>query len=415
MVAPPTDIFLNQVSIEYPYPELVDATDNFSSRNRLGAGSYGQVFKGTMPDGTEVGVKVLGQPKEAGFREEVEVLSKFRHPNLVILMGLARHKKVRLLIYEYLSGGDLCGRLQKSDKYGFNWRERLSVAIDTCLGLSHLHSHKPPVFHRDIKTQNILLDKNGSAKVADFGLAVLARANQNALRVKQTSGTIGYADPLYIRTSVINEKTEVYSIGMVLLELLCGKPPALQHSDGRIVYTYEHIKGSVDRVLLMVDSRGSWPSEVAKQLATLAVSCIDPSAESRPRTVEVVKGLRLIDKQARQTISPSKPGVHMAGAKARRDPGPPRQKSPSSSRRNVSLSRRSPRESPKESPRSLIRESPRSMIRESPREISVRSPRDVIARSPREISVRSPRESPRSERSVVSTRRSPRELSPRRV
>jgi serine/threonine protein kinase len=255
-----------------------------------------------MPDGTEVGVKVLAQPKDGGFREEVEVLSKFRHPNLVILMGLSRHKKVRLLIYEYLSGGDLCSRIQKSERNPFLWRDRLSVAIDTSLGLSHLHSHRPPVFHRDIKTQNILLDKNGSAKLADFGLAVLAQANQSALRVKQTSGTIGYADPLYIRTSVVNEKSEVYSMGMVLLELLCGKPPALQHSDGRIVYTYDHLKGQLSEVIKMLDSRAAWPADVAKSVGALALQCIRSTADARPQTVQVVKQLRAIDRQAKQNM-----------------------------------------------------------------------------------------------------------------
>merc|ERR1719262_107052 len=103
------------------------------------------------------------------------------------------------------------------------------------------------------------MDRNGTGKVADFGLACLAQQNQKSLMVAQTSGTIGYADPLYIRTGVVTEKSEVYSMGMVLLEMLTGRPPALQHPNGRIEYQFEHLNGDLRRLAQMLDKRGQWP------------------------------------------------------------------------------------------------------------------------------------------------------------
>lgn len=270
--------------------DIVDATAQFNQENRLGEGTYGTVFRGTLRDGTEVAIKTLTQPKEGGFREEVEVLSKFRHPNLVILLGFARNGKERYLVYELLSGGDMYSRLAKDT--GFRWKERLNVLLDSALGLSHLHGSRPQVFHRDVKTQNILMDRNGTAKVADFGLACLAQANQSSLLVSQTSGTIGYADPLYIRTGVVTEGSEVYSFGMVMLETLTGRPPALQHPSGRIEYQFGHLRGEMSRVLPMVDHRGAWPDQIRDALGVLSLRCISEQEQDRPTFVEIVTTIR---------------------------------------------------------------------------------------------------------------------------
>ncbi|CAK0852997.1 unnamed protein product [Prorocentrum cordatum] len=200
-----SDSHLNHVSIEYSGEDVRAATRNFDPGTLLGSGTFGSVYKGTMVDGTEVAIKVLQVPEEAGFEEEVKVLSRFRHPNLVILMGFARHLETggRSLIYEYLSGGDVSKRLQRSRQLSeqFLWRARLSAALDAACGLSHLHNMTPRAFHRDIKGPNILLDKNGGAKMADFGLSCVSAGAQH--KVQQASGTIGYACPEYIRSGII--------------------------------------------------------------------------------------------------------------------------------------------------------------------------------------------------------------------
>jgi serine/threonine protein kinase len=288
--APPTDANLNSISLEYSYEDISRATRNFNESYLLGRGAYGSVYKGILKDGTEVAIKVLSNPKESGFKEEVLVLSKFRHPNLVILMGFSRRMKERFLVYELLPGGDLCSRLQKDPS--FDWRKRLVACLDAALGLSHLHNSSPKVFHRDIKTQNILLDRNGSAKIADFGLALLAQPRQG-VRVEQCSGTLGYADPLYISSSVVTEKSEVYSFGMVLLEVLTGRPPAVQHPvTGQIQYVYAHLSGDIRSVLPMVQTRAGWPPDLAQRMARLAIACIDKAESNRPVFVHVVARLR---------------------------------------------------------------------------------------------------------------------------
>ena len=287
---PPTDANLNSISLEYPYDEIVRATKNFAPSYLLGRGSYGAVFRGVLKDGTEVAIKVLNNPKDSGFKEEVLVLSKFRHPNLVILMGFSRNGRDRYLVYELLPGGDLCSRLQKD--LGFDWRKRMNACLDAALGLSHLHNASPKVFHRDIKTQNILLDRNGSAKMADFGLALLV-APRAGVKVEQCSGTLGYADPLYISSSVVTERSEVYSLGMVLLEVLTAKPPAIQNpANGQVQYVYNHLRGEPRNVMSMIQWRAGWPPEVAQRVAKLALACIDKTESQRPVFIDVVARLR---------------------------------------------------------------------------------------------------------------------------
>jgi len=288
---PPSDANLNHISQEYSYGDLHGATGGFSSASRLGEGSYGSVHFGTLRDGTEVAIKKLARPKEGGFREEVEVLSRFRHPNLVILMGFARREKERYLVYEHLPGGDLCAKLQK-DSASFGWRWRLSVALDAALGLSHLHNSRPQVFHRDVKTQNILLDRNGTGKMGDFGLALLAQPNSSALMVTEAAGTIGYTDPLYIRTGVVTERSEVYSFGMVLLEILTARPPALMHISGRVEYQFDHLEGHIGRLHPMVDRHASWPSELVDSCGRFGFRCISGQEIARPTFVEIVGALR---------------------------------------------------------------------------------------------------------------------------
>jgi len=304
---PPTDANLNSISLEYSYEDVSRATRNFHQSHLLGRGAYGSVFKGILKDGTEVAIKMLSNPKESGFKEEVLVLSKFRHPNLVILMGFSRRDKERFLVYELLPGGDLCSRLQNDAS--FDWKSRLAACLDSALGLSHLHNASPKVFHRDIKTQNILLDRNGSAKIADFGLALLAQPRQG-IRVEQCSGTLGYADPLYISSSVVTEKTEVYSFGMVLLEVLTGRPPAIQNPvNGQIQYVY--INATQQSVMRMLQLQARWPIELASRLVKLALVCIDKVESNRPIFVHLVARLR--DLISRSFQSPPQPLGAMNG------------------------------------------------------------------------------------------------------
>jgi serine/threonine protein kinase len=289
---PPTDLALNDICHEYSYSQLKTATSNFSASNRLGQGCYGTVYRGVLLDGTEVAIKALSQPKESGFEEEVQALTKCQHPNIVILLGFARGpKKERYLVYEFLSGGDVRACLE--DREDFKWEKRLNCALDAALGLSHLHGSNPQIFHRDVKSQNIILDKYGTAKVADFGLAMLAENNKYSLQVHEKSrpGTLGYADPNYIRSGVVTEKSDVYSAGMVIIELLTGRPPAWNNSAGKIEYITDHIKGLQD-VIAMIDRHAEFPYKMVQRVGNLALRAIHEKDRNRPTFVEIVTDLR---------------------------------------------------------------------------------------------------------------------------
>jgi len=294
MVAHPADSALNQICLEYSYAELTKATRYFEVSQRVGKGSFGGVFRGVQEDGTEIAVKVLDVPEGSGFEEEVRVLSKFRHPNLVILMGFARNGSQRLLVYELLEGGDIYHRLRRNDGTKFTARQRVSAAFDAACGLSHLHHASPKVFHRDIKTLNILLDRNGTAKMADFGLACLSHTQSH--KVNQMSGTIGYVCPLFLQRGIVTEGAEVYSFGVVLLELLTGTDPAVivQAANGSQTYQLlvTSINGDRRKAVSIADKRANWPSKLACDVADLAVRVTQGVEELRPKFKEVVNILR---------------------------------------------------------------------------------------------------------------------------
>jgi len=301
---------LRHICLEYPYAQLEAATANFNDSHRLGSGFAGTVYRAEMPDGSDAAVKVidleaLGDDSMlAGFEEEIAVLSKFRHPNLVVLMGWARQGTKRFLIYEYLSGGDAHQRLQKCKEQNgspFLWHERLSVARGAATGLAHLHNASPEAFHRDVKTSNILLGGNG-AKMADFGLSCVAKTRKDKdFLCEFPSGTPGYTCPTYIRTGKVTEASEMYSFGTVLLELLVNLVPAGMLG-GNLVYPIQEavqpdMPGAVQRCAGLVDPYACWPSAVVHEVASLALACIDHNCDRRPNFNDTCRKLRSIQER----------------------------------------------------------------------------------------------------------------------
>ncbi|CAK0903220.1 unnamed protein product, partial [Prorocentrum cordatum] len=299
---------LRDICLQYPFSAVQAATARFDIRRKLGSGSAGTVYRGVMPDGSDVAVKeidlaALGVDAiAAGFEEEVAILSKFRHPNLVVLMGWACEGSRRFLIYEYLNGGDVQQRLRRCkespDSAPFSWRERLSAALDAATGLAHIHNARPHAFHRDVKSANILLG-DGRAKVADFGLSCVARGRKdNDLLCRFTSGTPGYSCPTYISTGKVTEGSEVFSFGMVLLELLLNLMPA-GRVQGNLVYPIRDAvqpdaPGALQRCMGALDPSAGWPYAVSAELASLALACVHPDDARRPLFNEVCRSLRSI-------------------------------------------------------------------------------------------------------------------------
>jgi len=302
---------LSQISLEYPETELARATDNFTKLNQLGAGNYGAVYRGCFRDGSEVAIKMLEVTEDSqidsGFADEVRTLSKFRHPNLVTLMGWGKGHGRRYLVYELLAGGDICHRLRACHSSGgeqFLWNERLRVALDAASGLSHMHNSMPKAFHRDIKSANVLLDRNGTAKMADFGLSMVApKKGAMELTCEHISGTPGYACPHYIKTGRITEYTEVFAYGMLLLELMMNAAPACIGDGGGIIYPiFQTIRpgsaGARERALGALDPAAQWPPPLAGELVDLALACTAMEAK-RPDFVGILKCLRpLVERYA---------------------------------------------------------------------------------------------------------------------
>jgi serine/threonine protein kinase len=269
-----------------------------------------------MQDGSDVAVKVIDMAAlgddamVAGFEEEIAVLSKFRHPNLVVLMGWAREGTRRFLIYEFLSGGDVFQRLAKCrmDVAPFPWHERLAICRNAATGLAHLHNAIPHAFHRDIKSANILLG-GGSAKMADFGLSCVAKTRQaKDMQCKFPSGTPGYTCPAYIRTGKVTEGSEVYSFGMVMLEMLLNLMPAGMMNDSLVYPIHEAVRPSepdaIERCLERADAKARWPQGVAGDVAQLALSCIHPDDNFRPRFNEICRALKAIQERYPPDLQP---------------------------------------------------------------------------------------------------------------
>ncbi|KAK7344370.1 hypothetical protein VNO77_13894 [Canavalia gladiata] len=291
------------------YEELKEATNNFEPASVLGEGGFGRVFKGVLHDGTAVAIKRLtsgGQQGDKEFLVEVEMLSRLHHRNLVKLVGYYsnRDSSQNLLCYELVPNGSLEAWLH--GPLGINcpldWDTRMKIALDAARGLAYLHEDSQPcVIHRDFKASNILLENNFHAKVADFGLAKQApegRANYLSTRVM---GTFGYVAPEYAMTGHLLVKSDVYSYGVVLLELLTGRKPVdMSQPNGQenLVTWARPILRDKDRLEELADPRlgGRYPKEDFVRVCTIAAACVAPESSQRPTMGEVVQSLKMVQR-----------------------------------------------------------------------------------------------------------------------
>lgn len=292
------------------YEELKEATNNFEDSSILGEGGFGRVFKGVLSDGTAVAIKRLtsgGQQGGKEFSVEVEMLSRLHHRNLVKLVGYysSRDSSQHLLCYELVPNGSLEAWLH-GPLGGVNcpldWDTRMKIALDAARGLAYLHEDSQPcVIHRDFKASNILLENNFHAKVADFGLAKQApegRANYLSTRVM---GTFGYVAPEYAMTGHLLVKSDVYSYGVVLLELLTGRTPVdMSQPSGQenLVTWARPILRDKDRLEELADPKlsGKYPKEDFVRVCTIAAACVAPEASQRPTMGEVVQSLKMVQR-----------------------------------------------------------------------------------------------------------------------
>lgn len=292
----------------FTFKEVTMATDNFDNSWKIGQGGYGQVYRGMLSDKTLVAIKRAEEGSLQGEKEflnEIKLLSRLHHRNLVSLVGYCDEEEEQMLVYEYMPNGTLRDWLSAKAKGILNFSTRVRIALGSAKGILYLHTEaNPPVFHRDIKASNILLDSKLNAKVADFGLSRLAPALDDEGTVPQyvstiVRGTPGYLDPEYLLTHKLTDKSDVYSLGVVFLELLTGMHPI---SHGKNIVREVNLSHKSGTVFDLIDSRmGVYPSDCAEKFASLALNCCNDKPEKRPSMLEVVRELELILKMMPET------------------------------------------------------------------------------------------------------------------
>ncbi|XP_020577356.1 wall-associated receptor kinase 3-like [Phalaenopsis equestris] len=285
--------------------ELEMATDKFSESRILGHGGYGTVYKGILSDGREVAIKkskLMDETQIEQFINEMVILSQTNHRNVVKLLGCCLETQVPLLVYEFISNGTLFNHIHSNGKLKtspLSWETRLRIAGETAAALAYLHNAaSTPVIHRDVKSANILLDEEFTAKVSDFGASRLVPYNQTHVTTV-VQGTLGYLDPEYFLTGLLSEKSDVYSFGVVLVELLTTESPlSFRRSDEeRSLASYFVRLVKENRILEMVDRRLFQESSMSLcAAAELASRCLNVRGEDRPMMKEVAVELNALRK-----------------------------------------------------------------------------------------------------------------------
>ncbi|KAL7583461.1 hypothetical protein Lser_V15G44784 [Lactuca serriola] len=280
----------------FSFEALVKCTNNFSETNTIGTGGYGMVYRGSLPNGQLIAIKRAKQDSTQGaleFKTEIELLSRVHHKNLVSLVGFCFDQGEQMLVYEYIVNGTVKDSLSGRSGMRLDWTRRLRIALGAAKGLQYMHDlADPPIIHRDVKTNNILLDERLVAKVADFGLSKsLGDANRTHVTT-QVKGTMGYMDPEYYMTQQLTEKSDVYSFGVVLLELITARNPI-----ERGKHIVREVRQAMDKskelynLHEVLDPTIGLSSQLKglERFVDLALSCVKETGSERPTMSDIMK------------------------------------------------------------------------------------------------------------------------------
>ncbi|KAL3522057.1 hypothetical protein ACH5RR_014891 [Cinchona calisaya] len=284
-------------SLKYSLSEIQVATNNFSADNKIGQGGFGPVHKGTLPNGEDIAVKRLSRRSGQGaeeFKNEIVVVAKLRHNNLVRLLGFCLEGDEKSLVYEFVPNKSLDYFLFDPEKqWLLDWPKRYKIIGGIARGLLYLHEDSPlRIVHRDLKAGNILLDEDMNAKIADFGMAKICGVYQSEGNTNRIAGTFGYMAPEYTRSGQFSVKSDVFSFGVVILEIIIGKKNSSFYKSedyqDLLSYAWQQWRDGNPLALLDPTIVDSYVETEVFRCIHVGLLCVEEYAERRPSMASVV-------------------------------------------------------------------------------------------------------------------------------
>ncbi|XP_002460810.1 cysteine-rich receptor-like protein kinase 25 isoform X2 [Sorghum bicolor] len=281
----------------FDFDQIADATDNFSDDHKLGQGGFGPVYKGELPGGLEIAIKRLSSVSVQGlmeFKNEIQLIAKLQHTNLVRLVGCCVQAEEKMLVYEYMHNKSLDFFIFDGDKgKALTWDRRFRIIDGVAQGLLYLHKHsRLRVIHRDLKASNILLDRDMNPKISDFGMARIFCSNVTEANTTRVVGTHGYIAPEYASEGLFSIKSDVFSFGVLLLEIISGKRTAGFYQYGKFFnltgYAYQLWQDGKWHELVDPALGDDLPVGEVIKCVQVALLCVQDSADDRPNMSEVV-------------------------------------------------------------------------------------------------------------------------------
>ncbi|XP_019176014.1 PREDICTED: putative receptor-like protein kinase At4g00960 [Ipomoea nil] len=313
----------NEESLQYDFATIQLITNVFSPDNKIGEGGYGSVYKGMLPSGQEIAIKRLSRSSGQGekeFKNEVEVVAKLQHKNLVRLLGYCSKREEKILIYEFVPNGSLDYFLFDSERqHVLEWSKRYKIIRGIARGLLYLHEDsRLRIIHRDLKTSNILLDVNMDPKIADFGMAKIFGIDQTQGNTSRIVGTYGYMSPEYAMQGEFSVKSDVFSFGVMLLEIISGKKnrntyQTTNRAQDLLSYAWEQWRdGTPIEILDPVLAKSSYTVNEVIQCVHIGLLCVQEDADERPTMEDVV--LMLSSYSTNNWSTPREPAFYRNGS-----------------------------------------------------------------------------------------------------
>ncbi|KAK7405423.1 hypothetical protein VNO78_06703 [Psophocarpus tetragonolobus] len=276
------------------------ATNNFSNKNRIGKGGFGEVYKGILCDGRHIAVKRLSTSSKQGsteFKNEILLIAKLQHRNLVTFIGFCLEDQEKILIYEYMPNGSLDYHLFDIEHQKLSWLERYKIIKGTAIGILYLHEYsRLKVIHRDLKPSNVLLDENMNPKISDFGLAKIVEMDQDCGNTNKIAGTFGYMPPEYAMLGQFSDKSDVFSFGVMVLEIMTGKRNVNVYESRNVVeglmgYVWRQWKNQEPLNILDSNIKTSYSQMEVLKCIHVSLLCVQENPNARPTMAMVISYL----------------------------------------------------------------------------------------------------------------------------